>query len=254
MALDLKMNDKERDTLQSLHLTIVEDLDVKEVLPHLFQNKMITFQEYEEFEQLKEGRASKCRKLLRTIVRPESNCTFEGFLQALRYNDAYSFLAEKLEETLAETLRKSAETSNENTNTKTTDIVYEPVRKINVFTNKRKIISTLSHKLVELSRDGDINKFKDVVTAVNTKFKNNKLNMLTNVRDRMHLADITFASIEAEISAKRVKFVKTVSEGDMFRDMESVIPFTSNPRVSSMSYLARFISNKYSFQIVDLII
>ncbi|XP_060596436.1 uncharacterized protein LOC132750459 [Ruditapes philippinarum] len=229
------MNAEEKEVLQRLHLTVVEDLDVKEILPHLFQNKMITFEEYEEFEQLNEARATKCRKLLRTIMRPGSNCTFDGFLQALRYNDVYSFLADQLEQTFAETRNKSVyrqESKNE--------VIYEPVRKINVFTKRRRAISALSHKLKRLSHDGDIGKFQKLVTAIDTKFKENKLNMFKNVTDRMQLADMRFASLEAGISAKRVQYDKTVSGGDMFRHMESVIPFTSNPRVSSMSYLARY--------------
>ncbi|XP_053389834.1 uncharacterized protein LOC128552792 [Mercenaria mercenaria] len=229
------MKTEEEIALQKCHMSLLQDLDVKDILPHLFQNGMITSKDYEDFEEMNETRTTKCKKLLRNIIRPESKCTFLGFTESLRYNDTYSFLADLLEQEKERLLRKNDYESGDRS-----DLLYEPVRKINVFTKRRKAISALAHKLKRLSHDGDIKTFQRVVTAIDTKFKKNKLNMTTGVNERMEFADMRFASIEAEISAKRVRYDRSLEEGDMFRDMESVISFTSNPRVSSMSYLARY--------------
>lgn len=245
------MNEKEKTVLQKVHLSLLSDLSAKDISPYLFQYGMITEEEYEDIEELNETRKKKCQKLLRFITRQNSKCTFEGFVQALRYNDAYSFLAERLEQTLEKVLQTETDPSGDRTEEnvaefpsqekhENSDILYEPMRKINVFTKGRKTMSVLAHKLKRLSHDGDMDGFQRVVKAIDTKFRKNKLNGKKNIRDRMELADMRFTSLEAEISAKRVRYDKSVGEGDAFRYMESVIPFTSNPRVSSMTYLARY--------------
>lgn len=248
------MNEQERAALQKCHLALINDLDAKEVSPHLFQNDMLTEEEYEEIDELNETRRTKCKRLLRFLTTPNSKCTFKGFIQSLRYNDAYPFLADKVEATLKEVLQSrtviATGTANQNetskpsdqqnsATTERSDVLYEPVRKINVFTKKRKTILTLGHKLKRLSHDGDYESFQRIVQTIDSKFERNKLNSSKKISDRMELADMRFTSLEAKIGAKRVQYDTSLGDGDVFRHMESVIPFTSNPRVSSMTYLAR---------------
>lgn len=248
------MNEQEKAALQKSHLELINDLDAKDVSPYLFQNDLLTAEEYEEIDELNGTQITKCKRLLRFLTRPSSKCTFEGFIQSLRYNDAYSFLADKVEETLKDVLKSrtvtATGTANQNETsqssdlqnsaiTERSDVLYEPVRKINVFTKKRKTVLALGHKLKRLSHDGDYEGFQRIVQTIDSKFQRNKLNSTKKISDRMELADMRFTSLEATTGAKRVQYDTSLSDGDVFRHMESLIPFTSNPRVSSMTYLAR---------------
>lgn len=244
------MNTQEKTVLQEAHLCLIEDLNAKDIVPYLFQNDMIKREQYEEIEELNETRRTKCKQLLRFITRPNSTCTFIGFIQSLRYK-GYTFLADKLEQILEKRLKRkevkadyweneeNCVVNDNDYGSNRSDIIYEPVRKINVFTKNRKAMSALAHKLKRLSHNGDYKTFQKVVNAVDAKFKMHKLNTVQKVSERMELADMRFTSYEAEISAKRVQYDRSLGDGDVFRNMETVIPFTSNPRVSSMTYLAR---------------
>ncbi|WAQ97800.1 hypothetical protein MAR_022173 [Mya arenaria] len=117
--------------------------------------------------------------------------------------------------------------------------LFQNIRRINVYTAKRRKLAALSVKLKRLSHDGQYDAFQKVVSAINTSYRRNKLSLMKLIGDRMGLADMRFASLEAEVSARRVRFEET-DGSTTFRDMEAVIPFTTDPRLSSMTYLARY--------------
>lgn len=246
------MNTLEKAVLQEAHLCLTEDLNAKDVAPYLFQNDMITCEQYEDIDELNETRRTKCKQLLRFITRANSKCTFTGFIQSLRYKGCYTFLADNLNQILEKHLKRKEVKTDYSKNEENyvdndkgydtsnlSDIMYEPVRKINVFTKKRKAMSAFAHKLKRLSHNGEYNAFQNIVSVIDAKFKKHKLNTVKKVSDRMELADMRFTSYEAEISARRVQYDRSLGGGDVFRNMESVLPFTTNPRVSSMTYLAR---------------
>ena len=101
-------------------------------------------------------------------------------------------------------------------------------------------VTILAHKLKTLSHDGNVEKLREITAALLDRFRNNKSKLNVSVNLKMKEADVAFTALEAEASAKRVKYDVTLYESDVFKEMESVIPFTSNPTCSSMTYLARY--------------
>ena len=117
--------------------------------------------------------------------------------------------------------------------------LFEQVKKIDVFNPNRPEIAELAHKLKRLSHDGDVDKFRRIVSRVDRIYKKHKLDTLKDIEERMNFADMKFTALEAEASFKRVQYDVTLYGNPLFEEMESMIPYTTNPRVSSMTYLAR---------------
>lgn len=168
------MNVYEKTALKKAHLDLEKDLDATEIVSYLFQENLIVDEVYEEINELNETRRQKCRRLLDSVTSSDSKCTFAGFISALRYRNSYGFLADKLQQILLD-LQTAGAVDDENTNHTiaastsgdiASTIMYEPVRKINVFTKRRKTMATLAHKLKRLSHDGDYANFRKVVVAI----------------------------------------------------------------------------------------
>lgn len=231
--------------MRQVHQKVIQDLDVDDIVSYLYQENMITVEEYEELTELDETRTQKCERLLNIIQLPGSSCTFAGFIAALQYKNVYTFLAKSLQTELQEMLRRKCIDSEEQGDERKEeasrcDKLYEPVSKINVIANRKKKVAAVAYKLKRLSHEGDAVNFRKVQEAIMESFTKNKLERTKDISKRMELADMRFTALEAEASSRRVKYVKDATDVDVFTSMESIIPFTSNPRLSSMTYLARY--------------
>ncbi|XP_053389835.1 uncharacterized protein LOC128552793 [Mercenaria mercenaria] len=84
-----------------------------------------------------------------------------------------------------------------------------------------------------------MDKFNDIITAINSRCVMKKLQLGKCVRNYMEMADIKFTALDAQIEARRLKYDTSLTDSEVFVQMEKVIKFTSDPTVSSMTYLAR---------------
>ncbi|XP_063433821.1 uncharacterized protein LOC134715522 isoform X3 [Mytilus trossulus] len=255
------MNERERKAIQKNLIDLIHNVNPNDITPYLFQDDQISRSLYEELLDLNVSRGKLCQLFIRRITTNGSKCKFENFLHAL--SKTYHFLSEKIKETLAnidenqnlqteeQLIYQQKEVSKPDNHVKTNTssnqetitehaFIYEPIKKIDVFTENRRRISRMSHRLKRLNHDGDVDKFRKFVGKIGDKFSKHKLDRLKNVKARMNLADLKFTSLEAEASFKRVNFDVSLYENPIFKDMVSTIPYTTNPQVSSMTYLARY--------------
>lgn len=257
------MNEREKKAIQKNLIDLIHNVNPNDITPYLFQDDQISRSLYEEILDLNVSRGKLCQLFIRRITSNGSKCKFESFLRAL--SKSYHFLSEKIKETLAnieenqnlqteEQLiyrRKEVSEPNNDNHVKTHTsrsqetitehaIIYQPVKKINVFTENRRRISMMSHRLKRLNHDGDVDKFRKFMGKISDKFSKHKLDRFKNIKPRMNLADMKFTSLEAEASFKRVNYDVNLSKNPIFEEMKSTIPFTTNPQVSSMTYLARY--------------
>lgn len=246
------MNATERNVLQDCNMMLIKDLDAKDIAPFLFAGGYVSEEEMEEIFEINETRRNICQKFLLSVV---NSCPFGAFLKALRHENQYDFLAQKLEEQLQ--LHQNGEKLSQ-TSPKTValsdlakedtsdalfvqpDILPQTVGRIRTrdSSHTRKI-TLLAHKLKTLSHDGNVEKFREITQNVLNRFRTNKSRLDHAVALKLKEADLAFTVLEAEASAKRVQYDITLYGSDVFKEMESVIPFTSNPTSSSMTYLAR---------------
>lgn len=257
------MNERERKAIQKNLIDLIHNVNPNDITPYLFQDDQITRSLYEELLDLNLSRGKLCQLFIRRITSNGSKCKFKSFIHAL--SKTYHFLSEKIKETLAninenqnlqteeqliyqrkevsepdiDNHAKTYTSSNQDTITEHA-FIYEPIKKIDVFTENRRRISRMSHRLKRLNHDGDVDKFRKFVGKIGDKFSKHKLDRLKNVKARMNLADLKFTSLEAEASFKRVNYDVSLYENPIFKEMESTIPYTTNPQVSSMTYLARY--------------
>lgn len=120
------------------------------------------------------------------------------------------------------------------------DILYDQVRKINIYSRNRGKIAKLAHSLKRLSHEGKMVEFNAVVDAINNKSIMGKLQEKNCVKSCMEVADIKFTALDAQIEARRLKYDTSLHDSEVFAEMESIIKYTSDPIVSSMTYLARY--------------
>lgn len=249
------MNSTERKVLRDCNTVLVRDLDVKDIAPFLFSQGFVSEEEIEEMFETNGSRRNICQQFLLLVVK---SCPFDAFLNALRHENQYDFLAEILEEQMKSYPNKEnmvqngqqhrpidssilAEEKKSDTLSINSDMLPQSVGRIKVrdSSHTRKI-TLLAHKLKTLSHDGNVERFRDITQTVLKRFRNNKPRLDHAVALKLKEADLAFTVLEAEASAKRVKYDVTLYGSDVFKEMESVIPFTSNPTSSSMTYLARY--------------
>ncbi|KAK3580884.1 hypothetical protein CHS0354_008169 [Potamilus streckersoni] len=230
------MDSLEIKVVRELNVDLVRDLNPTDIASYLLSKGCLTD------EQVKDlicndttCRKNSCQKFLLYIV---EQCPFQIFIDALRYDDTYPFLAESLEERLKNIKEECAVQKQDR------DKVLVSVGKISIHNKHRRKLATLAHKLKNLSHDGDVDTFRQINERINRKFERYKLRPDRHIKDNMELADMRFVALEAEVSLRRVQYDVSLCESDIFKDMLEILPFTTNPTVSSMTYLARYASAK----------
>ena len=158
-------------------------------------------------------------------------------------------MADQLELTLSQKRERSRDDGSieENNNkpsierhTTGTENLQQPVQKISYRSSKhRKQMVALSQKLKVLSHNGQMDKFRELSKAIAMKFNQRKLKVNGNAKENMRVADMRFVTLDEEAGAKRVRSDAGSLGSDVFTNMKDLIPFTSDPTVSSMTYLAR---------------
>jgi len=116
--------------------------------------------------------------------------------------------------------------------------LFENIRRINPYTSQRRKLAALSLQLKRLSHDGQSDALQKYIKTINTSYERHKLNLGKAIGDKMCLADMHFTALEADLSERRVKF-DVSDRSSMFNEMKDVIPFTTDPRISSMTFCAR---------------
>lgn len=86
------MEDKDRRKLQTNRLSVLENLDVLEILDYLYQEKVLSDDDYERIK-VKETKHDRCRFLL-DMLPSKGPRAFGCFVKALEKD--YSFLADQL--------------------------------------------------------------------------------------------------------------------------------------------------------------
>ncbi|XP_052821217.1 uncharacterized protein LOC128246804 [Mya arenaria] len=242
------MNANEKKVIRHNFDYLMKNLIPLEITGILFQENLLSREQFEELDEIQRTTSHKCKRLLLFITAEDSRCTFGGFLKALRHKGVFSFVADKLESDLIaddgnieETTQGNQDKYSDDENKgKTNDIILETVRKIETHTSTKRRMTMFSHKLKKLPHDGHLEQFHDLRVAIERKYKKFKLDANRPILKRMELADMMFVSLDIGIEAKRLQYQTELGSGDVFEQMQAVIPYTSDPVLSSMTFCARF--------------
>ncbi|KAL3841356.1 hypothetical protein ACJMK2_019514 [Sinanodonta woodiana] len=238
------MDSLEIKVVRELNVDLVRDLNPPDIASYLLSKGCLTDEQVRDL--LCNDTASRkvsCQRFLLYIV---EQCPFQIFIDALRYDDTYPFLAESLEERLKYRKEESV------VQTQDRDRLFASVGKISIHHKNRRKLAALAHKLKNFSHDGDVDKFRQINERINRRFERYKLRSDRHIKDNMELADMRFVALEAEVSLRRVQYDVSLYESDIFTDMREILPFTTNPTVSSMTYLARYASAKSMMESLEV--
>ena len=228
------MKENEREVLQMKRRHILDVISKPtEIADFLYQRGNMTIFQIQDFYDSKLSPKEKCLRLLHLISEVNSRCSLYDFIEVLKQSgERFVDLVEDIEDTAARCgvpIVKTAPGA----------IVYEKVRKIDVYTNARKRVEALGHTLKRLSHEGDVQSFKRYVSRIYKIYKKNQKMVETDIVKRMQIADLRFTCLEAEVIMMRVFYDESLYKHDIFKEIEKVIPYTSNPTVTSMTFLAR---------------
>lgn len=97
------MNPIEKEVIRVCSTAIVTDLNAKDIAPLLYEQGRMDSDTFEELFEINESRRNICQRFLLLIVK---SCPFPAFLDALRHENHYGFLATKLQVVLESHMRK----------------------------------------------------------------------------------------------------------------------------------------------------
>ncbi|XP_067664628.1 uncharacterized protein [Haliotis asinina] len=237
------MNELEKRALQQLTCDFLERLDPKYyVIDFLYSKEQLTQLEYEELFEIT-NRATQCRNLLAIVRR---KCSMEVFMSSLCVNNGYTFLADKIKEVLCQLEREQAaqgkrsptyhhsdveededEANQENNTSSNKNIcsVCKCPARINTMTKKKRILTKMQQHLKFLCMEGNSTDHETFLTELGSKWKKD--------------ADVQFIILDARARTMRVSSSDVSADTDSFKEMASLIPYTSDPTSSSMIFLAR---------------
>ncbi|XP_046545652.1 uncharacterized protein LOC124255778 [Haliotis rubra] len=243
------MNELEKRALQQLTCDFVERLDPKyHVIDFLYSKEQLTQLEYEELFEIT-NRAIQCRTLLAMVRR---KCSMEVFMSSLCLNNDYTFLADKIQEVLCQLEREQAahgrcsrpqkrrrtyqlcdvEEDEDEVNQEDNTPSYKNIcpmckcpARINTMTKKKRILTKMQQHLKFLCMEGNSTDHETFLGKLGSKWKKD--------------ADVQFIILDARARTMRVSSSDVSGDTDSFKEMESLIPYTSDPTSSSMIFLAR---------------
>jgi len=218
------MNANERLILRRNHTLLVEHLDPNYLLDILYEKGAIS----DEFLLQEDPVRSRwARKILLIIA---ENCSFKVFIEALEYENTYSFLSERLQLQI-----QSLESVNE------MNECLPVLNKPNIFTARRRKLIEFRHELKRLSHSGMLENFNKMKNTVITKWENEvHLMSKMNITSRQDMADMYFMALDAEVEHRRVIYDTTLYKDDIFKQIQLTAVHTTNPMITTMMFLARF--------------
>ncbi|KAH3841449.1 hypothetical protein DPMN_114912 [Dreissena polymorpha] len=240
------MNKKELSAVRNVTPVILDNLDVKHIIPYLIQNGLVSQSTTEELLELNETRRSKCKRFLNYILSVDSKCTFEDLLSALRFKNVHSFIADQLQHAFETTVDIITDKPEQNEGVHSTTLIDE--KRCNEMLTKnvpripissRKSLCAVSVMLKRLSHNAEFDKLHEIANTIKRAYYTNRMKNNVQVTGKMCLADMHFVSLEALLSLRREKYIDSEDPSDFFKEMIELIPFTKDPKISSMVYLAR---------------
>ncbi|XP_060071235.1 uncharacterized protein LOC132551141 [Ylistrum balloti] len=217
------MNDIERRILRKHHTDLLKTLDTTFMIPFLFEREIVFEENYLDDIPCRPERVKKLLLFLK------DNCSFELFVECLRHDDSYPFLADDLEKELSQ-----ADKLNDG---------IQQQRKIDLFTERRKQVGEFRHKMKRCSHEKDFATFqKHYEKAINDWNHINRNRTRYNDQQRQRAADFCHAAYDAEIERRRVFYEKINLEGDILDKVQLMSAHTSCPTAPDVLYLARYSS------------
>lgn len=228
------MDDTEKKVMMEMHMKLTDHLDPLHIRGFLFHVGGISRQTAMSVSN-EPVRNKRTEDFLFQIV---EECPMNLFLDALNHQNMYNFLAKDLLDKLKEV--ENERTNGQNTDgssfiTATDDIPPIP-NKVNVFTTHRNKAMKYRHMFKRLSHGGDYQKVCEMTQRMYTRWI--KLKPDTAVGTK--LADLVFMAYDSEVENRRVKYDCSLYKDVVFDNMRDIIPYTSEPKVSSMTFLARY--------------
>ncbi|OWF52439.1 uncharacterized protein LOC110447757 isoform X2 [Mizuhopecten yessoensis] len=217
------MNDDERHVLRIHHTTLLETLDTKFMIPFLYE-KGIDFE-----ENCFDNKLARPERVNNMLLSLKDKCHFDLFIECLRHDDSYPYIADDLEKEL-----ESVDSCNGTVHNQ---------RKVHLFTDRRQNVSDFRHKMKRCSHEKDFDTFRECYDKAigDWEYVNNH-RIKFNQQQRQKAADFCHAAYDAEIERRRVFYEKTPLKGDVLDELLRMCAHTSLPIASDTLFLARYSS------------
>ncbi|CAC5416803.1 unnamed protein product [Mytilus coruscus] len=216
------MEEYEREVLRELNGDIFEDLDPVYILPYLC--KILPSKVFEALKKLgtnSEFRHDRVDILMEHVLGSDS-VTLVEFCNALAFQNAYSFINDKIEDRLKQ----------KHQNKEVYPCIKSPLGK-----NRLELVK-FRHTLSNYSLTGKQKLFDKALDKICKKWKNS-LNENLNVHDRQKLADLYFFARDAQCENMRLRYDTNILKSDVLSEILKVAPYTTNPALTIMMYNAR---------------
>ncbi|XP_050416552.1 uncharacterized protein LOC126830241 [Patella vulgata] len=226
------MKEADRNAIYSIFCNLTRDFDPKYVTPALIQERIMT---PEEVKEMKASTGSTEEKASLVIIKILDMGSVPTFVNILRHNNSFNHLAEMVLSVTSfvndeETEVKQVESMASNGN--------KPTR-IDIFTGSRRKVKNFGHYLKRLIHCGNLDDFQKQVNKVEQIWSRVRHDYKTDVAKRAEVADFMFTVRDCQLATFRIQNDASMYDHPFFADMTKIIPFTSNPILSSMSYIAR---------------
>ena len=212
-----KMDATEQDVIKEMLPRIVEDFDPLYILPCLYKllptqvcSKLRTFRYRQE-------------KVYYFIENALNYLTLDDVYKVFSYQDAYIFLIDEMQKKIQRSKK---------------DEVHYAI-KIKLFTKDRRELVEFRHRLKIYSLTGNQISVDKEVNDVVKKWTDKSYSEKLVGNERVKLADRYFFVRDAQCENMRLKYERNLLCTDVLSEIKKVTPFTSNPVLVSMMYLAR---------------
>ncbi|KAK6168359.1 hypothetical protein SNE40_020910 [Patella caerulea] len=226
------MKEEDRNAIYSIFCNLTRDFDPKYVMPALIQEAIMT---PEEIKEMIASTGSTEQKATLVITKILDIASLPTFVNILRHNNSFNHLAKMVLSVTGfvneeETEVKQVESMASNGN--------KPTR-IDIFTGSRRKVKNFGHHLKRLIHGGNLDEFQKQVNKVQQIWSRVRHDITIDVAQRAEIADFMFTVLDCQLATLRIQNNASMYDHPLFVEMIKIIPFTSNPILSSMSYIAR---------------
>lgn len=208
----------EHEVFRELLPDIFEDLDPLEILPVLYKLLPLDFCKRLRKLQFRQERVS-------VFIEKALDCmTLNELFEAFAYQNSFTFFNDKIEGML-----KQKYQSNE---------IY-CCKKGNMFTKHRQELVEFRHTLKVYSLSGDQASFERKVNNIVNLWTDSNYRTSLSTKDLRKLADRYFFVRDAQCENMRLRYDRNLDSTNILSEIVNVAPFTSNPALTTMMYLAR---------------
>ncbi|XP_033743061.1 uncharacterized protein LOC117329292 [Pecten maximus] len=217
------MNECERKALQNCHCDLVEIIEPLELRSFLYSKGVLPNPTFLGDDRVRTLRAE---KFLEYVT---EHCSFSLFLESLLKDDAYDFLAEKLQGELDKTSKVES----------TGQCVHYEIKEA-LFTPERARAILFRHELKRYSMTGDAEMFLKRSKSVTDQWNAIPKTQIF-LDNNKELADMYFMVLDATMERRRVLYDKTLYKDDeLFDTMQKMSLYTSSATLPVAMYLARY--------------